>query len=212
LQDKFYNLTLALAGVVQSVSLVREIAETGKMNEDAFQANIYSIFQTEPNNIASIYGGVAGVKLGLEKLIQLLNPGTRTGKQLTRYALSLLYLQKKIWRSPRLLNQLTQRIQQIKKQSEYFSLTHPTVIANLADAYLNSISIFKFRIIIWGSQRSLSVVDNMDKIRALLLTGIRSAVLWRQMGGSRLQLLFSRAKIKAMAERILADIEKQHGV
>lgn len=209
MQDKLYNTTLALAGMIQAVSLVRELAQTGKLNEEAYQASIDSIFQTNPDNIANVYGGKIGVKLGLEKLIHLFSPRAKSARPLMQYTLSLLHLQKKIFRSPKLTQQLNQRITQIKKQVEYFHLTHPTVISNLADAYLTSISPFKFRIIIWGSQRSLSVTENMDRIRAILLAGIRSAVLWRQVGGSRLQLLFSRAKIKTMAEKILAEIERE---
>lgn len=208
-EEKLYKTTLALAGIIQSVSLVRELAQTGKINESAYEASIYSIFQTNAQDIPSVYGGIAGVKLGLEKLIHMFSPRADAGKPLMHYGLSLLHLQKKVARSPKLVAQLTQRINQAKKQVDYFHLTHPTVIANLADVYLNTISIFKFRIIIWGSQRSLSVTENMDKIRALLLAGIRSAVLWRQMGGSRWQLLFSRKKIKNMAEKILAEIERQ---
>ncbi|MHB1948825.1 MAG: high frequency lysogenization protein HflD [Gammaproteobacteria bacterium] len=209
MQDKYYNITLALAGMIQSVSLVRELAQTGKLNESAYEASIYSIFQTSPQDIPSIYGSIAGVKAGLEKIIHIFSPHAReNARPLTRYTLSLIHLQKKIARNPELLDKLAQRVNQAKKQVEYFHLTHPNVIANLADTYLNTISMFKFRIIIWGSQRSLSVTENMDKIRALLLAGIRSAVLWRQMKGSRWQLLFSRGKIKAAAEKILADIER----
>lgn len=207
MQDKFYKTTLALAGMVQTVSLVRELAQTGKMNETAFQASIHSIFQTNPEDIMSIYNGPSGIKLGLEKLIQLFSSPSNSAKPIMRYTLSLMHLQKKVSRSSKIVNQLTQHINQVQKQVDYFHLTHPTVIANLADAYLNTISTFKFRIIVWGSQRSLSVTENMDKIRALLLAGIRSSVLWRQVGGSRFQLLFSRAKIKATAEKILANIE-----
>ncbi len=209
MQDKFYKITLALAGLIQSVSLVKEIAQTGKANDAAYQASINSIFQTNPNNILEIYEGLPGIKLGLEKLLQIFGPQVKSSKSLMHYVLSLLYLQKKISRSTKLQNQLIQRIQQAKKQVDYFHLTHPTVISNLADTYLNTISPFKFRIIIWGTERSLSVTENMDKIRALLLSGIRSAVLWRQMGGSRLQLIFSRGKIKAMAEKILEEIEQK---
>jgi high frequency lysogenization protein len=36
-----------------------------------------------------------------------------------------------------------------------------------------------------------------------LLAGIRSAVLWRQLGGTRLQLLFSRKSIVSDAEELL---------
>lgn len=202
--NKLYERTIALAGIVQAVSLVRELAQSGQADEMAFQSSIYSIFQTEPRNAAAVFGGPAKVKLGLENLVALLS--SRTAPMQARYMLSLIHLQKKISRSPHVLQTLSRRILQTKKQVEYFSLTHPTVIANLADTYLSTISPFKFRVIIWGSQRLLSVNENMEKIRALLLSGIRASVLWRQMGGSRFQLVFSRAKIRAMAEKILAEM------
>ncbi|MEK7758734.1 MAG: DUF489 family protein, partial [Pseudomonadota bacterium] len=43
-----------------------------------------------------------------------------------------------------------------------------------------------------------------DKVRAALLAGIRSAVLWRQLGGRRWQLLFSRGKLARTAAELLA--------
>ncbi len=202
--DKLYQTTIALAGIVQAVSLVKELAQTGKLDEAAYEASIYSIFQTNPEDILSVYGGVQGVKYGLERLVTLFEP-TTTPIQ-TRYMLSLIHLQKKIWNNSKMVDTLSQRINQAKKQVSYFSLLHPTVIANLADIYLSTISTLKFRIIIWGSQRTLSAAENMEKIRALLLAGTRSAVLWRQMGGSRFQLIFSRAKIRAMATKILAEM------
>lgn len=208
MQDKLFNSTIALAGVIQAVSLIRELAQTGKMNEVAYQASIYSIFQTNPENIANVYNGLPGIKLGLEKLIHLFSGKSGGSRTMMRYSLSLIHLQKKVAASTIILDQLTQHINHIQKQVEYFHLTHPTVIANLADAYLKTINRFRFRIIIWGTQRSLSATDNMEKIRALLLAGLRSAFLWRQMGGSRLQLFFSRSKIKAEAEKILAALER----
>ncbi|RLA21365.1 MAG: lysogenization regulator HflD, partial [Gammaproteobacteria bacterium] len=36
---------------------------------------------------------------------------------------------------------------------------------------------------------------NKNKIRALLLSGIRAALLWRQCGGSRWKIIFQRKKI-----------------
>jgi len=202
LQDKLNNITIALAGIIQAASLVNELAKTGKLDETAYEASIYSLFQTDPKDLPAIYNGLTGIRYGLEKLTTLFQK-TTTPIPL-RYMLSLMHLQKKISRSPNILNALTQRIEQAKKQVNYFSLMHPTVIANLADTYLSTISTFKFRIVVWGSQRILTAPDNMEKIRALLLAGIRSSVLWRQMGGSRLQLLFFRAKIKATAEKMLA--------
>ncbi|MGL4984757.1 MAG: DUF489 family protein [Plesiomonas sp.] len=38
------------------------------------------------------------------------------------------------------------------------------------------------------------------------MAGIRAAVLWRQVGGSRLQLVFSRGKLAEQAKRMLAEL------
>jgi high frequency lysogenization protein len=46
-----------------------------------------------------------------------------------------------------------------------------------------------------GDMRFLQQPSNAAKIRALLLAGIRSARLWRQLGGHRWQLVFSRGKL-----------------
>lgn len=204
LQDKFYNKTIALAGIIQAVYLVKDLAQTGKAEETAYTSSIYSIFQTAPQNLPAVYNGLIGIKFGLEKLINLLD--SSTAPLPARYMLALMRLQSKLARSPKLMQTLAQRIEQAKKQVNYFSLTHSTVIASLADIYLNIITQFKFRIIIWGGQRMLSTTETLEKIRALLLAGVRSAVLWRQMGGSRLDLLFLRSKIKTAAKKILADI------
>lgn len=209
MQDKLYNTTIALAGMIQAISLVKELAQTGKADEIAFNASIYSIFQTNPNDIPSVYGNLNNIKLGLERLIQIFGSEAKHSRSLVRYLMSLIHLQKKIQRSHRIQTNLNQRLNQTKKQVEYFSLTHPTVIANLADIYINTISTFRFRIMIWGSPRILNTAEVMEKVRALLLAGIRSAVLWRQVGGSRIQLLFSRTSIKTMAETILSQITQQ---
>ena len=44
-----------------------------------------------------------------------------------------------------------------------------------------------------------------NRIRALLLCGMRSAILWRQLGGSRWQLLLKRATFVKQAQHILAN-------
>lgn len=208
MSDKLENTTIALAGMVQAVSLVRELAQTGKTDESAFQASIASIFNTDPVSVIDVFGSLANIRLGLEKLISALSNEPSKDRSLMRYVVSLIHLQKKIKNAPQIRNNLKQRIYQTKKQVDYFHLTHSTVIANLADIYLNTISTFKFRIMIWGSPRIMNTSEVMEKIRALLLAGIRSTVLWRQTGGSRLQLLFSRAKIKSKATELLSQIRQ----
>jgi high frequency lysogenization protein len=211
MDDKLENTTIALAGMLQSVALVSELTQTGKTNSAAFEASIHSIFQFQAQNVPAVFGDLQGIKLGLETIIHSFDATIpNTNRLQSRYLLSLIYLQKRLFRSPKILDVLIKRLQQTQKQVDYFSLTHPTVIGNLADIYLHTVSTFKFRVVIMGSQRVLLVKENMEKVRALLLAGVRAAALWRQMGGSRFQILFSRAKIKAMAEKILAQLESHH--
>ncbi len=204
MQDKIENIVISLAGMLQATTLILELSQKGKIDDQAFETCIYSIFQTDPTDVASVYGGLDHIKLGLEKVITTFDPLFKAGRLQNRYLLSLIHLQKKLARSPHLLQILKQRLKQTQKQVDYFSLTHPTVISNLADIYSSTINTFRFRVVILGSSRILHAKENTEKIRALLLAGIRSATLWRQSGGSRLQMLFMRTNIKNTAETLLA--------
>lgn len=206
MQKNINETTLALAGMVQAITLIRELAATGKIDDEAFKTCIQSIFNTNPANTLSVYGDLSNLKIGLEKLIPVFSPKTDSARLTIRSMLSLMRLQRKISRSQKLINQLTQRIEQVKKQVAYFNITHPTVIANLADIYIHAITPFRYRFYILGNQKILSVNENMEKIRALLLAAIRSAVLWQQLGGSRLKLIFLHKKISRSATHFLKEI------
>ena len=88
-------------------------------------------------------------------------------------------------------------------QAEHFSTMHDNVMANLAGIYTDTLSTFNFRIHVTGNPIYLTNPVNTNKVRALLLAGIRSAVLWRQMGGSRWQLIFGRKQYSEIAKKIL---------
>lgn len=208
MQAKFDNIVIALAGIVQPINLIEEIAQTGKTNETILETSVNSLFQTNPTNAIAVFGSVNHLQPGLEKLLSTLNTKSPNSYLMIRHMLSLMSLQKKISRSPIAIDLLTERLNQAKKQVDYFNLKHPTVIANLADIYLTVISPFRFRYYISGNQQVFTVKENMEKIRALLLSAIRASVLWRQMGGSRLQLIFAREKIKSSARLLLNHITK----
>ncbi|MDX1901029.1 MAG: high frequency lysogenization protein HflD [Gammaproteobacteria bacterium] len=203
--NKLDNSVIALAGIAQAIGLVSEIAHTGKFNEVAFDASLQSILQTESTDVLSVYHGWDGIQYGLTKLIWLLTPPSKPAE--TRCMLSVMRLQKKIFRSNKMLNALTQRIQQAKKQANYFSPTHPTVISNLADAYETTLNALHFSTAIRGNPRIVNAHLNIEKIRALLLAGVRSTLLWRQLGGSKLMLIFCRTKIRNAAEQMLKNCQ-----
>ena len=124
----------------------------------------------------------------------------------TRYVITLIHLQKKLEKDPALLEKVSSALEKIKSQLDYFDLSHPNTIAKLAEVYKTTISTMQPKIIVEGEQVYLSNNDNADKLRVLLLAGIRSAILWRQTGGSRLQVLFSRKKYLDAAKYLSKNI------
>lgn len=69
------------------------------------------------------------------------------------------------------------------------------IIKQLAGLYQDTISTLRYRIQVQGKAEHLKNDDVANSIRAVLLSGIRSAVLWRQMGGRRWRLLVYRKRI-----------------
>ena len=57
-----------------------------------------------------------------------------------------------------------------------------------------------------GEHMHLSKPENANRIRALLLAGIRAAVLWRQSGGNWFSLMLRRKSLAEETRRILATL------
>jgi high frequency lysogenization protein len=102
-----------------------------------------------------------------------------------------------------LLQKIANGIERAQSQAEHFSITHDNVIASLADIYSETISTLRPRVMVNGEHNHLANSDNANKIRALLLAAMRSAVLWHQNGGSRWQVMFNRKSFVQEAEKIL---------
>jgi len=195
--------TLALAGVVQAALLVEQVAKTGYVQADAYKCSIDSLLDLNPSSTLAVYGGdVQNLRSGLEGLRDML-VGQHKHQEALRYALGALHLQKKLAGRKDMLNIVASRINQANNQAEHFSSTHENVIANLANLYSETISTFRFRIQVMGDYNYLQQTRIANQIRALLLAAIRSAMLWRQLGGSRLQLLLKRKAILQCVEEML---------
>lgn len=199
------NRAIALAAVFQACELVSEIAWRGQAEPGAFAACLESLLRTEAEDIEAVYGGIENLQLGLKTLRAQLagGPEGRRG-ELTRYAVSLLYLQRRLERNPAMIERLREGIAQAQAQREFFAPTHANMIARLAELYQQTISRIGPRIIVQGEQSLLTNSDNAAKIRSLLLAGIRAAVLWRQAGGNRWRLLFGRQSLLREAQALLA--------
>jgi high frequency lysogenization protein len=203
--------TLALAGIFQATSLVKDLATTGLMEQHDFDTCIASIFETDPASTELVYGDSLKLQTGLKVLIeQLDNNEKKRNIDIARYVISLLHLQGKLAKNKQMMDQLANGIDRAKAQSEHFSITHENVIANLAGIYSDTVSTIQPKIMVSGEERFLSNTTLADKIRALLLAGMRSAVLWNQLGGSRWQILLQRKRLIREAKNILSNTHTLH--
>ena len=75
------------------------------------------------------------------------------------------------------------------------NILHPSVVAKLAELYVDTMGTFNYRIQVKGDPRYLQQEDIASKVRASFLAGVRAAMLWRQLGGSRLQFLLGKRAI-----------------
>ena len=201
---------MALAGLFQAVSLVQQAAREGNADAEPFESSIESVFRIEAEDSDAVFGGSARLTRGLETLCrQLGRDKARQDAELMRYAVSLLFLERQLVRNAKMLDRVREGIEAASRQSEHFSVTHENVLARLADTYTTTVSQLKPRIMVQGKPEYLNTPANANRIRALLLAGMRSAVLWRQLGGNRLQLLWTRKHIVQNAEELLKAQEPE---
>lgn len=195
---------IALGGLFLATSQVDQIARNGMVDQAKFETSIRSLFVEAPEETIDVYGTANMLNPGLQSLSKHLE-GNRSDVdiQVIRYSLALLQLERKLNKNSNNLARIGEGIEQAQRQVEHFSICHSSVIAKLADIYSDVVSPVSPRIIVKGSDGHLQNPENANKIRALLLAGLRATVLWRQCGGSRWQLLFQRAKHIDCAKKIM---------
>ncbi|ANI28861.1 lysogenization regulator [Yersinia entomophaga] len=202
----YYDITLALAGICQSARLVQQLAHEGQCDNEALHTSLNSVLLTNPDSTLAVYGGDEKfLTMGLETLQVVLNANRQgPSAELTRYALSLMVLERKLNAHQSAMSTLGERISQLDRQLAHFDLESETMMSALAAIYVDVISPLGPRIQVTGNPAMLQSTLIQAKVRAALLAGIRSAVLWQQVGGSRLQLMFSRNRLFKQAQSILA--------
>lgn len=201
------NIVLALAAISQAVQQVQKVAWKGEWDEADTLPLINSVFVTDPPSIVDLYSGSASLTSGLRILRAQLDPSTSSERnsEFGRYMANLLTLQKQFMNNAEVQSILTSRIEHTRRLLDYDDMMSPNVIASLADAYSQSISNLPLRIQVHGKPEVLQNKINQDRIRALLLTGVRAAVLWRQIGGKKRQFLFKRKQICDTASQLLTQ-------
>ncbi|MGA9423288.1 MAG: high frequency lysogenization protein HflD [Rhodanobacteraceae bacterium] len=195
---------IALAGMFQAVSLVRQVATRGRADPETVEASLTSIFRIDADSAADVFGGVDGVRHGLHTLIAQLD-NTSRDPALTRLALGVLRLQRRLAGNRRMNQTLSDGIEAIQRQVTHLGVSHPTVQGRLAELYSVTLSQLRPQIMVHGNPACLGQAQCVEAIRALLLAAVRAAVLWRQVGGRPWRLLLRRREYAMLARGLLTS-------
>lgn len=213
MRNTWRDRIIALAGVAQAIDLMDQLAKTGYLNTQDFETCVRSLFVQDPTNNEEVFGSVDRLERGVTAARQLLENG-RADEQakLTGYCLGIFHLQKKLSKNKPMLATIGTRLDKARHQVEHFGLTHDNVIANLAEAYVDTVSTFPFRIQVVGDHQYLQQTRVANQVRVLLLAAIRASTLWRQTGGSRWHLLFHRRNLLSAAKALKEEIAQRNNL
>ena len=194
---------LALAGLVQALAEVRRIAETGQSDTSALQVALDSIFRLDAESPAAVYGGATALRPGLRLLRAWLRNEDGAGRDpmLPKLALSVLQLERRFVASDA-AGKVQAGIQALAPRAEALGATHPDVLAALGRLYADTVSHLRPRVMVQGNPHYLGQSTVVAEIRAVLLAALRSAVLWRQLGGSLWDLALRRREMAATADEL----------
>ncbi|MEZ5461686.1 high frequency lysogenization protein HflD [Dokdonella sp.] len=201
---------IALAGVFQACSQVRAIANEGRGENAAIESSLASLFRIDSDSAADVFGGLSGVRTGMEVLIENLDSSERN-VAVSQLAVGVLRLERKLSGRKNMLRQISEGIESIQRQVDHLGVAHATVQGRLAELYSQTLSNLSPRIVVHGNPTNLADPRRVEQIRSLLLAGIRAAVLWRQMGGSQWRLLVRRKEYAMLARGLLARCTLDRG-
>lgn len=194
---------LAFAAICQAAALVQQIANRGECNQEALKTTLESILVTDPKTVEDASGKPQDLVLGLQTMTTGLG-NSRNITDIMRYIIGLITLESKLIANNETWSQLGNRLNQSKNLKLQHQIDSDEYIERFAEIYVDLISPLSANIKVTGLPTYLKQPLIQKQIRAILLAGIRAAVLWRQVGGSRIKLIFGRNKLIEQASILLA--------
>jgi len=192
---------LALATVFQSCALTSRLAHTGEAEVDKMQFAMSTLLNQNPDSLQELYVSVDNLQAGIDAMQAFLSDASTAAdlkdREIINYVMSTIHLAGKLSRNSRMLAQVKDGIENANNQAQHFSNTHENVYSNIAALYQDTISKMRLKIQVSGSAVYLQQSAVAARIRCMLFSAIRSAFLWRQLGGKRRHLMLQR---KALLE------------
>ena len=196
MSNPFDDRVLALAGMLQALAQVRRIADTGQSDSSQVQAALDSVFRIDAHSTEAVFGSANGLRTGLRQLRDYLANGNKD-EALGKLALAVLQLERRFVRTGAMVTQVQTALLRLQANANTMGSTHANVISELAKLYADTLSNLRPRVMVQGNPHYLGQAGVVAEIRALLMAALRAAVLWRQLGGSLWDFVFSRRQMAA---------------
>ncbi len=191
---------VALSALLLVVDGVDSLAHKGDWPEENFLTLLPSLVRFNKDGIFAYYDQPSRLELGRQLLLRLLQK--KLSAQKMAYALQLIHVETKLRKNSQLMKLLINRLSKATQQAAHFGLVHDNLMANFAAIYSDSASQAANKVMIKGSPYFLQQTKIVNRIRALLLCGVRACALWRAYGGNRWQLIWTRRGIESRAKLI----------
>ena len=192
------NEVISLGAIYQASSEIKKIAWQGRINNKFIEPLIYSVYQTTSNEIEDIYINLKRLNTGLDFLRkQFVGDVFSRDAEVDRYFEAINVLVKNMNKNSEIFSNLRGELSSHKENVTEDNLhEHAEFLSNL---YLKTISKINPRIIVNGDNIHLTDNKNASMIRALLLSAIRSFILWQQSGGNKFRIFLFKKKMAEIA-------------
>lgn len=181
--DRGGYAALALAGVVQAAALVHRTAHGQSVPDAARDALLRTVPTRHADDLGEVFPRPADLAMGASLAVEALSGQSRTPEVL-RYSLQLVELARNLAGVPQVVEKLGRLLDDLD--------IHTPDEGQYSRIYQQTISTLGKRIQVTGEPSVLQQEPTADRIRALLLAGVRLAWLWQQLGGRRWHLLLRR--------------------
>lgn len=225
--NQWQQQTHALAGIMQAVCQIEDIANRGETDPTATQASIASVLQQSPDQITDAIGSLGSLRYGLQRMQEMLQ-GEQNYLPALQYAMAVMQMEKNLRRSCDVQQAVARELQLInlsqsgglagdpdEQQSE--ADTEPggppaqELITQLADVWTSQVRRLEPQVVVHGKPVYLQNEINIQLIRALLLAALRGAWLWHQLGGRRWHLLLRRKRLLQQVRELLERARREPG-
>ncbi len=211
----------ALAGVMQAVCQIEDIANRGDTDAAATRTSLTSILQQSADDLDQAVGSVANLRYGLQRMHGMLQ-GEQKYLPALQYAMAVMQMAKNMRRSDSVQHTVARELELISMsinqtgadKQDTAAVDHsssadaadgdtgddhahpaPELVAQLADVWTSEVRKLEPQVVVHGKPVYLQNDNNIQLIRALLLAALRCSWLWQQLGGRRWHLLLRRKRL-----------------